>query len=538
MLKKISFDSLSGKVTLILLLNFLIIATVALVGYSSLNRANDSAIEIHDTMSLPARHLSDSFRLQIISHIQFTEAAQLTGQARSERLEFSTKLRNISSAGFDTFIGNGYPKDVEGLVAQYKGTRQKYMLGYENLIAAVSRDAEPAEISRIIEQYVRPHGVSLGQQVDVILKAFDRLVQQHHEQGLKSHDSVIIILVLIGTVGLACTTLLGIAALRSMNNSINLAQSALTDLARGLFDKPIKMKGPREISGLLKSMESMRALLNDTIVNISNNTGYVQDAAKQMSMGNSDLAKRTQEQATSLEETTAAMGAMTKTVRQNALDAKEASRLADQASNRATESGEVVDRTVDAMSELNSSSAKVVDIVSLIDEISFQTNLLALNAAVEAARAGEQGRGFAVVASEVRNLAQRSAAAAQEIKVLIEDSSNKVKISSNLVNESGIALRDILEGIGEVTALNSRIAKASDEQANGIEEVNTSMAEMERVTQANAALVEQAAITSEELDSRAGELEHQVEFFHSMDKGVKSGASAGGFSSRVTALAG
>ncbi len=253
--------------------------------------------------------------------------------------------------------------------------------------------------------------------------------------------------------------------------------------------------------------------LTEVVGNIQSTAGSVKTGAGEISQGNSDLSQRTEEQASSLEETASSMEEMTSTVKQNADNAGEANQLAIVARDQAQKGGSVVSQAVVAMSEINASSKKISDIISVIDEIAFQTNLLALNASVEAARAGDQGRGFAVVASEVRNLAGRSATAAKEIKELIEDSAAKVDEGSRLVNESGETLEEIVGGVKKVTDIVGEIAAASQEQSAGIEEVNKAIMQMDELTQQNAALVEEAAAASESLGEQADDLNQMMDFF-------------------------
>ncbi len=246
---------------------------------------------------------------------------------------------------------------------------------------------------------------------------------------------------------------------------------------------------------------------------IQNTAASVKTGASEISIGNQSLSQRNEEQASSLEETASSMEEMTSTVRQNADNANQANQLATAARSQAEKGGEVVATAVNAMSEINTSSKKVADIISVIDEIAFQTNLLALNAAVEAARAGEQGRGFAVVASEVRNLAQRSAGAAKEIKDLIEESVSKVDEGTELVNASGETLEEIVNGIKKVSNIVAEIAAASAEQASGIDQVNKAVTQLDDMTQQNAALVEEAAAASEAMQEQSEGLSDLMTFF-------------------------
>ena len=266
---------------------------------------------------------------------------------------------------------------------------------------------------------------------------------------------------------------------------------------------------------------SMRDAVNGSIENLFNMVTKIREtatgitsAASEIAQGNTDLSQRTEEQASSLEETASSMEEMTSTVKQNADNANQADHLAAAARDQAEKGGTVVSKAVNAMSEINSSSKKIADIIGVIDEIAFQTNLLALNAAVEAARAGEQGRGFAVVATEVRNLAQRSAGAAKEIKTLIQDSVEKVDEGSKLVDESGETLEEIVTSVKKVSDIIAEIAAASQEQSTGIDQVNKAITQMDEVTQQNAALVEEAAAASESMNEQARGLGEMMTFFN------------------------
>ena len=269
--------------------------------------------------------------------------------------------------------------------------------------------------------------------------------------------------------------------------------------------------------------------LTEIVTQIKESTESINVAAKEIASGNTDLSSRTEEQASSLEETASSMEELTGTVKQNADNARQANQLAAGASEVAVKGGVVVGQVVTTMNSINDSSKKIVDIISVIDGIAFQTNILALNAAVEAARAGEQGRGFAVVATEVRNLAQRSAAAAKEIKGLINDSVEKVGTGSRLVDEAGKTMQEIVESVKRVTDIMAEIAAASHEQSSGIEQVNTAITQMDEVTQQNAALVEEAAAAAESMEEQAGNLAGAVAIF-------KFGAQAGRSAAQKAAM--
>lgn len=287
--------------------------------------------------------------------------------------------------------------------------------------------------------------------------------------------------------------------------------SALSASGEGIIDLSSQSVAAQSASG--KLLQGVMQVLHSSISNVSIATETIATAAEQIAAGNADLSQRTEEQASSLEETASSMEELSSTVKQNADSAKQANLLVRQASEVAVKGGEVVHQVVQTMSSINASSNKIVDIISVIEAIAFQTNILALNAAVEAARAGEQGRGFAVVASEVRNLAQRSAAAAKEIKTLIDDSVGKVDAGSKLVDQAGSTMNEIVIAVQRVTDIMSEIVEASNEQQAGIEEVTRAIMQMDDATQQNAALVEQAAAAAESMADQSNLLMGTVSAF-------------------------
>jgi methyl-accepting chemotaxis protein len=264
---------------------------------------------------------------------------------------------------------------------------------------------------------------------------------------------------------------------------------------------------------LLHALDEMSQGLVRIVTEVRQGTDAIATASGEIASGNLDLSSRTEQQASSLEETASSMEELTSTVKQNAENARQANQLAASASDVAQRGGAVVSDVVETMASIDASSRKIVDIIGVIDGIAFQTNILALNAAVEAARAGEQGRGFAVVASEVRNLAQRSASAAKEIKALIDDSVGKVAAGSRLVGQAGSTMDEVVASIRRLTDIVAEISHASSEQTHGIEQINDAITQMDHVTQQNAALVEQAAAAADAMQGQAARLARAVSTF-------------------------
>ena len=283
-------------------------------------------------------------------------------------------------------------------------------------------------------------------------------------------------------------------------------------ISEGDFSRSVELESG-DTSSLLYAINAMRQNLTGTIGDIRHSTETISVATREIASGNADLSSRTEQQASSLEETASSMEELTSTVKQNAENARQANQMVVSTADVAVKGGQVVGQVVDTMASIKDSSRKIADIIGVIDSIAFQTNILALNAAVEAARAGEQGRGFAVVASEVRNLAQRSAGAAKEIKSLIEDSVSQVDAGGKLVDEAGKTMGEIVTSVKRVTDIMGEIAAASQEQSAGIEQVNQAITQMDDVTQQNAALVEQAAAASESLKEQASSLTQAVSVF-------------------------
>ena len=320
-------------------------------------------------------------------------------------------------------------------------------------------------------------------------------------------------------IGLALAALivsivLGVMLARSITIPLVRAVGLARRVASGDLTADIRVDSRDEIGDLLDALRTMNGSLHKTVTEVRAGTENIVTASRQIASGNMDLSSRTEQQASSLEETASSMEELTSTVRQNADNARQANVLARNASQIAAHGGEVVSQVVSTMASINASSKKIGDIIAVIDGIAFQTNILALNAAVEAARAGEQGRGFAVVASEVRNLAQRSAAAAKEIRGLISDSVTNVEAGGRLVDQAGVTMQEIVQGIGRVTDIMADIASASAEQTTGIEQVNEAITQMDGVTQQNAALVEEAAAAAAALQEQATSLAQLVSVFN------------------------
>ncbi|HTH45703.1 MAG TPA: methyl-accepting chemotaxis protein [Oxalicibacterium sp.] len=306
---------------------------------------------------------------------------------------------------------------------------------------------------------------------------------------------------------------IAISLTRNITRSLSEAVKLARRVASGDLTARISVSSKDEVGALMDALKDMNGSLVKIVSEVRTGTDTIVTASGQIASGNLDLSSRTEQQASSLEETASSMEELTSTVKQNTNNARQANTLAISASEVAVKGGAVVSEVIGTMGAINESAKKIVDIIAVIDGIAFQTNILALNAAVEAARAGEQGRGFAVVASEVRSLAQRSASAAKEIKVLISDSVEKVDVGAKLVDQAGTTMHEIVNSIRRVTDIMGEITSASAEQTSGIEQINEAITQMDDVTQQNAALVEEASAAAQSLEDQAAKLAQVVSVF-------------------------
>ncbi|MDY7538814.1 methyl-accepting chemotaxis protein [Undibacterium sp. RTI2.1] len=337
-----------------------------------------------------------------------------------------------------------------------------------------------------------------------------KTVAEEGAATLKTANMVSTAISLFAIIGIA---VMGLLITKRIISSLSEAIKISETVAAGDLTTDIKVTSKDEAGQLLQALKDMSDSLKNIVGEVRTGTDMITAASTEIATGNLDLSSRTEQQAGSLEETASSMEELTSTVKQNADNARQANQLAVSASEVAIKGGNVVSQVIHTMSDINDSSKKIVDIIGVIDSIAFQTNILALNAAVEAARAGEQGRGFAVVASEVRNLAQRSASAAKEIKSLIDNSVEKVEAGSKLVDQAGKTIQEIVESVKRVSDVVSEISAATQEQTAGIDQINIAITEIDETTQQNAALVEQAAAAAASMQDQAQNLLQVVSVF-------------------------
>jgi methyl-accepting chemotaxis protein len=372
------------------------------------------------------------------------------------------------------------------------------------------------DATRVMVKEIRPAQKKWVEALDQLAGIEDKQNSQSQVDAeaafVNARNFMLALLALAVALGVAAAVVITRGLLKQLGGEPDYTARIAGSIANGDLSIAIETSAS-DRGSLLIEMKEMRDSLVGIVARVRRGTETIGTASREIAAGNIDLSSRTELQASSLEKTASAMEKLTGTVKQNADNAREANQLAATASDVASKGGEVVSQVVDTMGSINASANKIVDIIGVIDGIAFQTNILALNAAVEAARAGEQGRGFAVVASEVRNLAQRSAAAAKEIKTLIGDSVEKVERGSKLVGQAGVTMDEVVASVKRVTDIMGEIANASAEQSAGIEQVNHSIIEMDSMTQQNAALVEEAAAAAQSLQDQAAELARVVSIF-------------------------
>jgi methyl-accepting chemotaxis protein len=398
---------------------------------------------------------------------------------------------------------------------------------YDDLIAEQIKriKADPLDQKRDSVDYLfgtfLPKATAIDASMEKLGRDKEKLAQEtnlsNKDEYERSRATLLTLVALSVLTGIVFGILITRGLTRQLGGEPAYAAEVAGRIAGGDLRTDVQLRAGDETS-LLFAMKSMRDRLARIVSEVRQGTDAIASASGEIASGNLDLSSRTEEQASSLEETASSMEELTSTVKQNADNARQANVLAQTASNVAGQGGDVVAQVVQTMGSINDSSKKIVDIITVIDGIAFQTNILALNAAVEAARAGEQGRGFAVVAGEVRTLAQRSAAAAKEIKALIGDSVDKVEAGTRLVDQAGSTMTEVVTSIQHVTDIMAEISAASQEQTSGIEQINQAISQMDNVTQQNASLVEEAAAASEALQSQAAKLAELVSVFQIDDR--------------------
>ena len=485
----------------------LMMIIVAVVGIRGIATVNDGTKSLYNDRTVPLAQLGEvqyifvRNRVLIMDMLARPEADNV--QKRSAELKSNVaRAAELLKAYLSTEM-----TDEEGRLAkEYSERRAAY--NAEGLVPI-----QDAVIAGNLEQAQKTYLSVISTRAPEMEKMLKRLVQIQVEAGEaqykdsdKTHNTVTTTAIVITLVALVLGAGLAWAITLSITGPVRQAVDLAENVAAGDLTRSIDVTGKDELSTLLRALGAMNESLVKIVSQVRQSSDSIATGSAEIATGNADLSQRTEEQASSLEETAASMEEMNATVKQNADTAQMATQLATSASGVAAKGGEVVAQVISTMEEITASSRKINDIIGVIDGIAFQTNILALNAAVEAARAGEQGRGFAVVASEVRSLAQRSAAAAKEIKSLIGASVERVEAGSAQVDAAGRTMQEIVQRIQRVNDLASEISHATSEQRHDIERVSSAMVQIDHTTQQNSALVEQSAAAAESLRAQTNSL--------------------------------
>ena len=493
-----------------LLLLLIAIATLGTARLADLNKqmqdvVNDKypktvlANKIIDNLNLIARSSRNTLLMSAPEQIQ--KEIDLIAQTSKSNGDVLNKLDGL----IDGDTGRALMKNI-------MDSRTRYNDSLTEVIRLV-QDNDKTGATIFLLQTVRPIQQTYMKVVEDLIEHQNKLMHEAGDEVTREYLLARNLMVALSAIAIILAGVIALLVTRSITTPINHAVRLAETVAAGDLTSQIESGGKDETGQLMRALKAMNDNLLNIVGQVRRGTDTIATASSQIATGNLDLSSRTEQQASSLEETASSMEELTSTVRQNADNARQANQLAESASAVAVQGGAVVGKVVDTMDAINASSKKIVDIISVIDGIAFQTNILALNAAVEAARAGEQGRGFAVVASEVRSLAQRSAAAAKEIKTLIDDSVEKVDSGSRLVSQAGSTMQEVVNSVKRVTDIVGEITEASREQSDGIEQVNQAVTQMDTVTQQNAALVEEAAAAAQSLQDQAAGLLQIVSVF-------------------------
>ena len=500
----------------------IIFVVIGLIAYFTVDRFNDTLREAASNTSLlransDAAIMNNAIRGDAMTFVLAFERGDTAWMARLEK-QFEDH-KNVMSKAMATIGDAKAAPNIRKAIDELRPAIKSYIAESDELFALTKSDlvAALAAMGAFESKFATISG-----RLDALSDQLESENRNFQENAYSMGIKAALLVSLSVIIGLLIFGVVSYLLYRNITGPIEQVLRATEDLRAGEADLTKKLPAMSgEFGRLSISMNGFVGQLHNLIAQVAINASEIANAARQISAGNTDLSARTEQQASTLEETASSMEEFTSTIRQNADNTKLANNLATNATDAAKKGGVVAGKAVDKMAAISTSSRKIGEIISVIDSIAFQTNILALNAAVEAARAGEQGRGFAVVAAEVRALAQRSAAAAKEIKDLIRTSVDQVEDGTKLVNEAGTAMQNIVVGIQQTTEIINEISVASHEQAAGIEQVNRAIVQMEDVTQQNAALVEEAAAAAESMREQAEALSDLVSRFKLDDSKLK-----------------
>ncbi|MER2513710.1 MAG: methyl-accepting chemotaxis protein [Nitrosomonas ureae] len=509
------FNNMTIKSRLVFVIGMLSVLLIGIgsMGIYGLNQTNDSFKGVYEDRTVVLGDLGLVLDRMQRARLNAAMSAYGRNAEITKERQIMTNQRDAEIADlWKKFMATNLTPEETTLAESFNQQWRSYTESRDRTMVLATAGDYDAAINNLTNdastKFDAVHGTMLN-----LLELQRNVAAKEYAEAQSSYNTISMVSSTVITLGVLLAAIIGFLLIRAIVGPLNEAVAVANAVASGDLTSRIEVNSTNETGHLLQALKTMNENLIDLVSKVRTGTDQIATASGEIASGNSDLSQRTEEQASSLEETASSMEELTSTVKQNADNARQANQLAAGASEVAVKGGAVVGQVVQTMSAINESSKKIVDIISVIDGIAFQTNILALNAAVEAARAGEQGRGFAVVATEVRTLAQRSAAAAKEIKELISDSVAKVEDGTRLVDEAGATMDEIVTSVKRVTDIMSEISAASNEQSSGIEQVNQAVTQMDEVTQQNAALVEEAAAAAESMNDQAQALTQAVSVF-------------------------
>ncbi|MEK6686641.1 MAG: methyl-accepting chemotaxis protein, partial [Pseudomonadota bacterium] len=475
------FNNMTIKSRLVFMSSMLSILLIGIgsLGLYGMNQSNESAREVYEDRIIPLGDLGSVLdRMQRIRLNAVMSAYGRSPEIVKERHALNEQRDAEIATTWQKYVATNLTSEEAALAENFNQQWRAYVESRNHTMAlATAGDYDTA---------IANAATDATSKFDAVHATLFKLIELQRDEAAKeyaeaqnTYQSIFMTTVTTIILGILLAAIIGFLLIRAIVGPLNEAIGVANAVASGDLTSRIHVNSTNETGRLLQALKTMNDNLVDLVSKVRTGTDQISTASSEIASGNSDLSQRTEEQASSLEETASSMEELTSTVKQNSDNARQANQLAASASEVAVKGGAVVGQVVQTMSSINESSKKIVDIISVIDGIAFQTNILALNAAVEAARAGEQGRGFAVVATEVRTLAQRSAAAAKEIKELISDSVNKVEDGTRLVDEAGATMDEIVSAVKRVTDIMAEISAASQEQSSGIEQVNQAVTQMD-----------------------------------------------------------
>jgi methyl-accepting chemotaxis protein len=524
---------ISTRLALLLGLLGLWLIAVGSVGLYATSKSNESLQTVYVDRAIPLKQIAEinylinSNRILVMDMLM---TAAVGGQGALQERRYAEMGANAEKllATWQAFMATRLTPEEAKLAAELERLGLEYL---NNALVPAGKAlvaGDLAQATALYQNRITVQAPLVQRATEALLHLQSEEAEQEYHSAEARYENIRMIAIAAILLGLATAAVLGYSLIRGISRSLDYAAQVSNAVAEGDLSQQVQVMGRDEVAQVMHSLAHMQQNLTQIVARVRRSADSVSVATAEIAQGNADLSARTESQASALEETAASMEELSSTVRQNADNAKQANQLAQSASAVALQGGEVVAQVVHTMKDIDDSSKKIADIISVIDGIAFQTNILALNAAVEAARAGEQGRGFAVVAGEVRSLASRSAEAAKEIKRLITDSVDRVQQGNALVDQAGVTMNEVVSSIRRVTDIMGEISAASTEQSQGVEQIQEAVTQMDQVTQQNAALVEEMAAAAGSLRGQAQDLVQAVSVFRlSAEAGLSSPPALG-----------